>query len=724
MGRRERNDSPAAGHLRRDLLISVGLILITWGVFWPARQFDFVDVDDNSYVFRNPRVLQGLTWEGVGWALTARTVGNWQPVMTLSLMLDATLFGESAAGFHFTNIVIHTANALLLFWLLQRMTGAPWSSAFVAALFAVHPLHVESVAWISERKDVLYTFFGLLALLAYCRFARTGGWKWYGWALAAFFLSLASKPMLVTLPFLLLLLDYWPLRRTHWLPAGDAAENGAEAAASPPPLQPEPQGKSKGKKRAEPAAAARKTDPSEHESAARTAEPRAAGPKDHRTAAVPLGRLILEKIPFGFVTLIFCSVALATQESGGGFSPLERISFPLRLGNAVLSYGLYLWQTFWPVDLAIMYPHPEEALSWAGVAASAVFLAAVTAFVVVQRSRHPYLPVGWFWYLGTLVPVIGLVQIGRQQLADRYTYFPLIGFFIAITWFAAALASRKARTPVWLAGAALVVVAACAVLARDQVATWRNSVTLLRHALAVIDSHHPEPRGNGSRLSMVDEVRANYRYMLGWHLERTEGPQAAVPQYEQSLAIDPKLAAAHADLGAALHSLNRVNEALPHYESALALKPQDADTHANLGIALCGLGRMKEGMQSLRRALELNPSLVNAHINLGNALAVARDNDQALEHFRQAANLAPDNWLAHLKLGEALHAQGDLAGAEQALRRTIELQPDLAQAYSSLGAVLAQQGNRADAAKFLGRALQLNPRDAKARQQLEALRGP
>jgi len=698
MGRRERNDSPAAGHLRRNLLIPLGLILITWGVFWPARQFDFVDVDDNSYVFRNPRVLQGLTWEGVGWALTARTVGNWQPVMTLSLMLDASLFGESAAGFHFTNIVIHTANTLLLFWLLTRITGAAWSAAFVAALFAVHPLHVESVAWISERKDVLYTFFGLLALLAYCRFARTGGWKWYGWALAAFFLSLASKPMLVTLPFLLLLLDYWPLRRTHWLPV----DNGAEGAASQPSTQPEPrQARSKGKKGAEPAAA-----------------------RNTEAAPVPLGRLILEKIPFGIVTLIFCSVALATQESGGGFGPLERISFPLRLGNAVLSYGLYLWQTFWPVDLAIMYPHPEEALSWAGVAASAVFLAAVTAFVVVQRSRHPYLPVGWFWYLGTLVPVIGLVQIGRQQLADRYTYFPLIGFFIAATWFAVALASRKARTPVWLAGVAVVLVAACAVLARDQVATWRNSVTLLRHALAVIDSHRPEPRSGGSRLSMVDEVRANYRYMLGWHLERSEGPQAAIPEYEQSLAIDPKLAAAHADLGAALHSLNRVNEALPHYETALTLKPEDADTHANLGIALCGLGRLKEGMQSLRRALELNPSLVNAHINLGNALAVGRDNDQALEHFRQAANLAPDNWLAHLKLGETLHAQGDLAGAERALRRAIELQPDLGPAYSSLGTVLAQQGNRSEAAKFLGRALQLNPRDAKARQQLDALRGP
>ena len=690
MGRRAAHKPPATGKLRRDLLIAIGLTAMTWAVYWPACQFDFVDLDDNSYVFWNRDVKQGLSLESLRWALTARTVANWQPVMSFSLMLDATLFGDKAGGFHFTNVVLHTANTLLLFVLLKRMTGAVWNSAFVAALFAIHPLHVESVAWISERKDVLSTLFVLLAVLAYCRYARTGGWKPYTAALATFVLSLASKPMFVTLPFLLLLFDGWPLKRTRWISPDDAA-----GKVEPHPVE------ARGKKTV-------------------------AAANDRQDAAmptpVPIKRLLLEKVPFFLIAFVFCYVAYATQTSGNGVIPLDTISLPVRIANAVLVYALYILKAFWPTRLAVFYPHPGHSISPTAVTAAALFLIAVTSFVLVQWRRRPYLLVGWFWYLGTLIPVIGLVQIGLQQMADRYTYFPLIGFFIALTWFVSSLLPDRPRQQIWLWGVVLVPLVACLVLARQQLFTWQNSVTLFRHALAVTENDdHVAAADTGGALAPKDDFRMHFHHLLGLALDTRQRREEAIQEFQKSLAINPRFANAHADLGVSLYSLDRVKEAVSHFEEAIALDPDLAGTHVNLGVALFRLGQPQEGFAHLKQAVALDPSNVNAHINMGNALEFHRQYDEALDHFRQAAELDPANWLPHYMLGVRLHARGDLEMAEREYRLAIRLKPDVADAYSNLGTLLLQRRNRRDAIIFFRKALELNPQDSQARQQLERL---
>lgn len=688
MGRRDRQKPPATGELRRDLLLIVGLTAIVWIVYWPAREFDFVRYDDHLYILENPYVLQGLTVENFQRAWTTPMVANWQPMMILSLMLDVSLFGVNAPGFHIVNIVFHTVNSVLLYLLLKRMTGATWESACVAALFAVHPLHVESVAWISERKDVLFTFFGLLSIFAYCRYVRSGGWVAYGSSLGLFFLSLASKPMLVTLPFLLLLLDFWPLTRTRW---------NRNDSSDPPQAPPDDAGKK--------AAAGVKS---------KIAEP---------CAPATWLKLLLEKLPFLVVTMAFSAIAYATQRTGGGVISFERISLPVRIANAILAYGLYLWKTVWPADLSVMYPHPEESISLVAVGISFLLLAAATVLTLVTLRRRPYLLAGWLWYLGTLVPVIGLIQIGRQHMADRYMYFPQIGFFIAIVWLAASLLPNRAKPPAWVWGAVAVPIAACMIVSRFQVETWRNSLTLFTHAIDVIDKNY-KTTTIGPKLSTIDECRANFRYMIGWHLEREQHLDEAVREYEMALTIDPKLPGAHADLGALLHSQNRVQDAIAHYEAALAADPSLANTQANLGIALCSTGRLPEGIERLQKAVELDPQLVNAHINLGNALEIRGQNDAALEHYQKAVRIAPNHPMARLKLGERLLAEGRIDEADRELRAAIRLSPNLAPAYSLLGAISLRRGQQHQATEFFNRALQLDPRDVKSRQELQRMRRP
>ena len=433
-----------------------------------------------------------------------------------------------------------------------------------------------------------------------------------------------------------------------------------------------------------------------------------AAANDRQNAAThtpaPIKRLLLEKVPYILMTFVFCVVAYATQTSGGGVVSLDYTSFPIRIANAVLVYALYILKTFWPIGLAAFYPHPRNSISPTTVAAAALFLIAVTTFVLVQWRRRPYLLVGWFWYLGTLIPVIGLVQIGLQQMADRYTYFPLIGFFVALTWFVSSLLPKRPRQPIWLWGILLAPLVGCMVLARGQLYTWQNSLTLFNHALAVTDNN-----------SFV-------HYLLGLALDIRQRPEDAVREYQKSLAIDPQFAKGHIDLGVALYSLDRVKEAVSHFEAALALNPGLADTHVNLGVALFRLGQPQEGFAHLKQAVALDPSNVNAHINMGNALELNRQYNEALDHFHQASKLDPENWLAHYKLAVRLHARDDLDMAEREYSLAIRLKPDLADAYSEMGMLLLKRDNRKDAVEYFRKAVQLNPQDQQARQQLDRLR--
>ena len=498
------------------------LVLLPLAIYWQVRGFEFVNFDDVDYVYGNARVLSGLGLDGLRWAFSTFHAGNWHPLVWLSLMLDAQFWGTWAGGYHLTNLALHVANGLLLFVLLQRATGAWWRSALVAALFAVHPLHVESVAWVAARKDVLSTLFGLLALLAYVEYVRRERVAWYGFAVLAFACSLMSKQMLVTLPFLLLLLDFWPLGRM-------------------------------------------------------------------RGAA--WGRLLLEKIPFFALAIASSVVVLLAQSRGGSISDLERYSVGLRCANSAVAYLLYIGKTLWPSGLACFYPYPVSGHSAWFVVAAVVTLLLITAAVVMLRRRSPYLSLGWFWFVGSLVPVIGLVQVGSQAMADRYTYWPLTGLFIALVWLAGSMVEEAGQRGSLMAVAATALIIVLAVAAWVQAGTWHDTYSIWSRAIAVTEG--------------------NYR--------------------------------AHNNLGAALGPLGRYDEAAGHFRLALEAHPDYASAHGNLGKVLDLQGRFDEAEPHFRRAVELDPSLLSARINWGMALSVRGRYREALELYRQALEIEPDN---------------------------------------------------------------------------------
>eukprot|EP00913_Durusdinium_trenchii_P035302 g33032.t1 len=464
-----------------------GLVALTLAVYLQTWQFDFVDYDDGMYVFQNPHVLGGLSGENVAWAFTTTATGNWAPLTWLSLMFDAEWFGKTAGGFHFTNVVLHVANTLLLFAVLRRMTGAVGNSAVVAALFAVHPLHVESVAWVSERKDVLSTLFGLAALYGYVRFVENRSTRWLAASIAGFVFSLMAKQMLVTLPFLLLVLDYWPLRRMS-------------------------------------------------------------GEQSWRR----FGMLVKEKSAYFAITLIFCVVAYWAQAVGGNVHSFDQFPFVTRLENAVVSYALYMRKTVWPNDLAVFYPHPGDAIAPVDVGIGAAVLLVTTILAYAQRQRRPYLLAGWLWFLGTLVPVIGLVQIGGQQLADRYSYIPIVGLLIAVTWGIASL-SQAQRAPAWQKLLATGAILGYAAAGWVQAGYWQNGVTLFQQTLAATGD---------------DNFVAHY------------------------------------NLGNMLRDERRRREAAEHYRRAMQLRPDDPRPAHNLGVVLEQLGRADDAVAAYRLALK------------------------------------------------------------------------------------------------------------------------
>jgi protein O-mannosyl-transferase len=531
MARRRRTSpaSPAAATAegpRRELRVAVGaaLVLAVLAVYAPVSGFDYVRFDDYGYVVNNPMVARGLSLEGIGWALTSSHASNWHPLTWISLMLDVSLFGVRPGPSHVVNIVLHAANALLLLLVLERLTGAFWRSAAVAGLFALHPLHVESVAWVSERKDVLAALLGLLTIGAYAAWAREPGPRRYAIALGLFALGLTAKPMLVTWPFVLLLLDYWPLGRA---------------------------------------------------------------------AAAPMGRLVREKLPFFALSAASCVATFLAQRAGGAVQDMERYPLLPRLANALVSWAEYAWKAFWPHPLAIFYPYPPGVPVLKTIVAAG-FLALVTTAVIRVARRAPYAVTGWLFYLGTLVPVIGLVQVGNQRMADRYTYLPSIGLFVLVVWclgerFASSSPGRRG-----LAAAAVASLLASAALASRQVRVWKDSVTLFEHAIATVPDNHPAHLNLGGAL-----------YLEGQ-------PEAAAAQFREVVRIRPEWAPGHHNLGAAMLSSGRGEEGVRELAESVRLLPSRVDYRIDLAVALRAQGRAREAAAQLEEALRQEPGNARA----------------------------------------------------------------------------------------------------------------
>ena len=574
--------------MRNIFLIMTSLVTMTLVVYWQVQSFEFVNIDDPLYVTGNQHVLRGLSGENVQWAFTTGYAAMWIPFTWISLMLDVQLYGQFAGGFHRTNLLLHTANVLLLFLLLRQMTGATWRSGFVAALFAVHPLHVESVAWVTERKDVLSLFFGLLALFAYSRYAREPRPAWYAVALFAFACSLLAKPMLVTLPCLMLLFDFWPLGRLQWgtdesISDGDSQSNQGDTIEATLPN------------------ASGTTCPSR-----------------------PWQRLLLDKIPF-LVLAAVCSLLTFRAESEGGALPtMAAYSLASRFYNAVVVYVLYIGKTIWPANLSVFYPHPGDTIPTFQVAGALIVLLVVSVATIASIRRHPYLFVGWFWYLGTLVPMIGLVQVGDYRMADRFTYFPIVGLFVAISWLVPALLPADFQKRCVLPGILAVFLAALTWVGHRQTSHWRNSETLFRQAIAATENN------------------ALAHNNLGLALEGQERFDEAIGHYRSALDIDSEHLEAYNNLGIVFHRQGRFDEAIEQYQQALRVTPRFALTHANFGAALAGSGRPEEAIGHYRAALDIDPNHAGVHYSLGLMLQKLGRGAEAKQHFDKANALSND----------------------------------------------------------------------------------
>jgi len=583
--KRQFGDSPSGlpmGVRSRSITIVIYLFLaaISLAIFGQTIRYDFVNFDDDLYIYNAPAIQAGLTIKGMALAFTSPHARNWHPLTTISHMLDCQLYGLKAGGHHATNIVLHTIAVLLLFRVLRQMTGAVWKSVVVAALFAVHPLHVESVAWVSERKDVLSAVFFLLMLNAYVRYARAASITRYLAVAVLFAAGLMSKPMLVSAPVVLLLLDYWPLRRFE-----------------------------------QPSSTKRKAT--------------ILKPGNQRRI---IRRLFLEKIPLLVLSAGACVITFILQKRAAGAIP--PLPFPWRLQNAFASYVIYVWETLWPTRLAVFYPHPDNTLAIWEVILAIGFLLAITVAAIVFRSKRPYLFTGWFWYLGMLVPVIGLVQVGEQGHADRYTYLPHIGLFLLAVWLVADLTAVRRSRSRFAVATAVVIIVALAWAAFIQTSYWRNSETLWTHALAVTSDN--------------DVAHNNLGYLC---VDRGELDKA-ISHFETALRIRSGKPDTHYDVGSAFVQMNladalarkgQSDEAMVHYEEAIKLQPNYADAYYNRGNVLFAKGRIDEAVADWEKTLQIQPNDADAHTCLGNALLRQDSLKEAIAHYERALALAPED---------------------------------------------------------------------------------
>ncbi|HEX4121900.1 MAG TPA: tetratricopeptide repeat protein [Verrucomicrobiae bacterium] len=641
-------------------LICLSLAAAVLAVFWGAMRCDFVNYDDPTYVTSNADVQHGLTKAGAAWAFETGAASNWHPLTWLSHMADVQFYGMRPAGHHLTSVIIHAANAVLLFLILNAMTGAIWRSAVVAALWALHPLRVESVVWISERKDVLSTLFWLLAVWSYVKFQSSRLKFYYVAAVVCFACGLMAKPMVVTLPFVLLLLDYWPLkRRMTW-------------------------------------------------------------------------GLVTEKIPFFVLAAVSGVVTFAVQRRGGAVSPLSGLPILARVGNSVISYVRYLAKIFWPARLSVLYPHPGY---WPirQVAGAAALLVAITAIVIWRRRAQPYAIVGWFWFLGILAPTIGLVQVGIQSMADRYSYVPMAGILILVVWTASEVVRAR-----WILGAAAgLAIAACAVLTPVQVGYWHDSDTLFQHAVAVTKDNYLAYNNLGFFLSNRGETEKAMLYYksslqinpnydeahnnLGYALAQLGRFAEATNEYIKALSLNPNLTEAHNNLGNALGSLGLRDAAIHEYQAALQENPRHADAHNNYGIALAMHGQLKEAIEQFRLAVLYKEDYASAHSDLGNALAMQGDYPGAIAEYETCLRLNPKDPQGHNNLANVFAQEGKLDEAAEQYRTALELKTENPEAHFNFGLCLARQGKQREAAEQFRIALRQRPDYPAAQQEVDTL---
>ncbi len=671
------------GHMRRPILICVLLALATLAVYWPVAQFEFVDYDDQAYVTQNNYVARGLTWEGVQHAFSDRVLEYWQPVTLISHMVDCQLFGVTPAAPHLINLAFHLANTLLLFLLLRRMTKRDWPSAMVAALFALHPLHVESVAWIAERKDVLSTFFWCLTLWFYLNYVERKRRRDYAVALLFFGLGLLSKSMVVTLPCLLLLMDFWPLNRIALLAASELPKN----------------------------------QPAFVEAWRNTSS-------TLRIWVAQLVRLLAEKVPFFLLTLAVSFVTFHWQKTGGSFISSDSLPLYLRAANAFVSYSRYLGKTFWPTDLVMFYPHPGLWPSTRVVGAILLF-AGVTWLALSQIRSRPYLTVGWLWFVGLLVPTIGLVQAGWQSLADHFTYVPLTGIFLMLVWGAAELAHRWSLPRRAYFGLAVITLGACAIVTRAQMEHWRNSYNLFSHAVASTRNNAVAEMGlgnallkRGQRVEALQHLREAVRIYpyftdayvnLAGALADTGDLPAAETAYRKALSITPGNISAHFGLANILLNRGAVDDAITHYRAVLKSKPDMADVHYDLGNALMQQGLLPEARQEYEQALHLAPDLEEAHFNLGTLFARLGQPEAAEQHLLQAQRLHPKDPGILGALAFVNASAGKIKAAAGYYGQWIQLNPQDPQPHYQLALLALNQGQEIEAIQQLNQALQLKP---------------
>ena len=554
--------------LKQNLIVCILLFIATFAVYSQVRNHEFIDYDDNTHVFENPHVREGLTSESIIWAFTATQGVLWHPLTWLSFMADYELFGLNPGWYHLTNVFFHIANTLILFLFLRYITGALWRSAFVAALFALHPLHVESVAWVTERKDVLSIFFMMLAMWIYVKYAERPSLKKYFLILLFFVLGLMAKPMIVTFPFVLLLLDYWPLGRFRIGKGGRKSITGELLT--------------------------------------------------HRYKRITNRQLILEKIPFFAFSLARSIFTFFEVEIGLTLYPLGSIPLRHKITNAIVSYVVYIGKMFWPNHLAIFYPHKGASLPVWQVVFAGLFLIGVTVIVIRLARRFPYLPVGWFWYIGTLVPVIGL---GEKAMADRYTYMPIIGLFVIIAWVVQDISTRWSHRKIILTLSAGIILTALMIGSWFQVSFWKDSVTLFEHSLDVTEDNYV------------------LHYGLAQTLRRQGKIDEAVFHYKEALRIHREFYEPNDALGSISAQRGDLNQAIKYFHEAVRINPYDPQVLSNLGLALGMQGRLNEAVSYYRKALKINPNLARTHYNLGYALKLQGKTEEAEIHFREAARL-------------------------------------------------------------------------------------
>ncbi len=643
-------------------LIYIGLAAAILAIYWQVARFKFISLDDPDYITKNRHVLTGLKRENIIWAFTSAHSANWHPLTWISHMVDIQLFGLHPAGHHLMSVLFHMLNTLLLFFVLRKMTGFTWHSVFVAALFAFHPLHVESVAWVAERKDVLSTLFWLLTLCTYVRYSQAPNLKRYLPVAGLLILGLMAKPMLVTLPIVLLILDYWPLARF-------ARVNEA---------------------------------PQEHNKplAGRKESPKPAG----------FGPLIWEKIPLFAIAAASCVATFIVQQHGGATRTITQYPLGVRAANAAVAYTDYLINTIWPRRLSVLYPHPGNSIPAGHVIASVLLFVIISLLAIGARRSRPYLTAGWLWYVVTLVPVIGFVQVGQQAMADRYTYVPLIGIFVILAWGIPDLANRFLRSrPSFLAVPAAIVIAVLMVCTWKQISYWQNSITLFDHALeatsdsgmvqvCIADAWSERGRPDMAIRHLTAALKrepdfAEARNSLGF-IYLKQGQQAkALDQLKKAIAADPKLASAYNNIGTALLQQGKTDEALRQFSRSVDIKPNNAETQYNLGNALDREGKMNEAAAHYRKALRLNPELAQGHVAMGSVLLRRGHMDAAFDHLQTALKIDPSLVEAHFYLAMVCAKQGNMQDAVRHLTEATKIRPRWGLAHYWLAAALAQQND-------------------------------